>query len=66
VLSIGIGISQMRQRKTEKLGWIRGRLIPTLCVSGFFCILRVFDYTFKRYPIGESFRFLGHLLNLVS
>jgi hypothetical protein len=28
--------------------------------------LRVFDYTFKRYPISESFRFLTHLFNLVS
>lgn len=66
VLSVGIGISQMRQPRKEKLGWIRGRLIPTLCVSSFFCILRVFDYTYKRYPIQESFRFLAHLLNLVS
>ncbi len=70
VLSVGIGISQMRQqnleKNAEKLGWIRTRLIPPLCVSSFFCILRVFDYTYKRYPISESFRFLGHLLNLVS
>jgi len=70
VLSVGIGISQMRQqnneKKAEKLGWIRARLIPPLCVSSFFCILRIFDYTYKRYPISESFRFLGHLLNLVS
>ena len=36
-----------------------------LSVTSFFCILRVFDYTYKRYPISESFRFLGHLLNLV-
>ena len=70
VLSVGIGISQMRQqnikKKAEKLGWIRTRLIPPLCVGSFFCILRIFDYTYKRYPISESFRFLAHLLNLVS
>jgi hypothetical protein len=70
VLSVGIGISQMRQRnlenKTQKLSWIRTRLIPPLCVSSFFCILRIFDYTYKRYPISESFRFLAHLFNLVS
>ena len=65
VLSTGIGISQMRPPKTEKLGWIRGRLIPMVGVSGFFCLLRVFDYTYKRYPIQESFRFLAHLLNLM-
>src|SRR5271166_1331047 len=57
VLSVGIGISQMRQRKTQNIGWIRGRLVPPLCVSAFFCLLRVFDYTYKRYPIEESFRF---------
>jgi len=28
--------------------------------------LRIFDYTVKRYPIQESFRFLAHLFNLVS
>jgi len=66
VLSVGIGISQMRERNTENLNWIRVHLIPALCVSSFFCVLRVFDYTFKRYPISESFRFLAHLFNLVS
>jgi hypothetical protein len=65
VLATGIGISQMRERRLENLGWIRTRLIAPLCVSSFFCVLRVFDYTYQRYPIQESFRFLGHLLNLV-
>ena len=68
VLSLGIGISQIRQRKAEETGWIRGRLMPALWVCSFFCILRVFDYNYSRvrYPIQESFRFLAHLLNLVS
>jgi hypothetical protein len=66
VLSIGIGISQIRQRNHQPRGWIRDRLVPPVCVSFFFCILRVFDYTYKRYPIQESFRFLAHLFNLVS
>lgn len=66
VLSVGIGISQIRERKIEKVGWIRDRLIPPLCVGSFFCVLRIFDYTVKRYPIQESFRFLAHLFNLVS
>ena len=66
VLAAGIGISQMREQKNEKVGWIRGRLLTPLLVSAFFCILRVFDYTFKRYPLQESFRFLAHLFNLVS
>ena len=68
VLSVGIGISQMRQQNADKKnpGWIRARLISPLCVGGFFCLLRIFDYTYKRYPISESFRFLAHLFNLVS
>ena len=68
VLSVGIGISQMRQQNADKKnpGWVRARLISPLCVGGFFCLLRIFDYTYKRYPISESFRFLAHLFNLVS
>jgi len=69
VLSLGIGISQMRQRKQENAGWIRSRIIAPLCVSLFFCLLHVFDFTYfayKRYPIQEAFRFLGHLFNLIS
>jgi hypothetical protein len=65
VLAIGIGISQVRQREVKNVGWIRDNLLPMLSVTSFFCILRVFDYTHQRYPISESFRFLGHLLNLV-
>jgi hypothetical protein len=69
VLSVGIGISQMRQRKHENVGWIRSRIVAPLCVGLFFCLLHVFDFTYfayKRYPIQEAFRFLGHLFNLVS
>ena len=66
VLSVGIGISQMRQRKREKTGWIQDRLLAPLCVSGFFCLMRIFVYTNQRFPIYESFRFLAHLFNLVS
>jgi hypothetical protein len=70
VLSVGIGISQMREskveRKIENSGWVRTRLVSPLCVSAFFCVLRIFDYTYKRYPISESFRFLAHLFNLIS
>jgi hypothetical protein len=73
VLSVGIGISQMRQRRREKenqkIGWIRSRILAPFCVSLFFCLLHVFDFSYfvnKRLPIQESFRFLGHLFHLVS
>jgi hypothetical protein len=65
VLAAGIGISQLRQRR-EKPGWIQGRLVPSLCVAGFYCILHVFDYGARTQPIQEHFRFLAHLFNLIS
>lgn len=66
VLSVGICISQWRKENVEQLNWIRGRVLAPMSVIAFFCVLRVFDYGFRRHPIEESFRFLGHLLNLVS
>ena len=66
VLATGIGISQIRERKSAAAGWLRRELGPLVCVCGFFCILRVFDYTYVRYPLSESFRFLAHLLGLIS
>jgi hypothetical protein len=66
VLAAGIGISQLRERRVETTSWIRGRLVPTFCATGFFCVLSVFDTMDKRYPIQESFRFLAHLFNLTS
>jgi len=66
VLALGIGISQLRERRDAATGWIRGRLVPALCVSGFFCLLSVFDFTEKRYAIEDCFRFLAHLFNLTS
>jgi len=65
VLAIGIGISQLREPQ-EKSGWFRGQLVPSICVAGFFCILRVFDYGSTSPPIQEHFRFLAHIFNLVS
>jgi hypothetical protein len=64
VLALGIGISQLRERRVETTRWIRGRLWPALCVTGFYCILTVFDLHYKPYPIQECFRFLAHLFNL--
>jgi hypothetical protein len=65
VLAVGISISQVRERKIENLSWIRGRLIPALCVTGFYCVLSIFGDSSKRYPIQECFRLLAHLVNLI-
>jgi hypothetical protein len=62
-LAVGIGISQLRNAK-RKSGWIRGRLVPALCVMGFYSVLHVFDDDIGKYPLEEHFRFLGHLFNL--
>lgn len=62
-LAVGIGISQLRNTP-KRSGWIRGKLIPALCVIGFFCVLYVFDNDVGFYPPAAHFRFVGHLLNL--
>jgi len=62
-LAVGIGISQLRNAK-RKNGWIRGRLVPALCVIVFFCVLHIFDDDMGKYPLGEHFRFLANLLHL--
>jgi hypothetical protein len=66
ILATGIGVSQLRKRKVEKSNWLRGWLLPVLSVTGFYCILSIFDYTGRTYPIQEHFRFLAHILNLAS
>lgn len=62
-LAVGIGISQLRNAP-RRTGWIRGRLVPTVCVIGFFCLLYVFDNDVGLYPPAAHFRFFGHLLHL--
>jgi hypothetical protein len=66
ILAIGIGVSQLRQRKVKNQHWLSGQFLPAVSVIGFFCILNVFDYEERTYPITEHFRFIAHLLNLVN
>lgn len=63
VLGVAIGISQLRKHKPAA-GWLRGRLVPSLSVALFYCLLRIFADTSRTYPIQEHFRFLGHLFGL--
>jgi hypothetical protein len=65
LLAIGIGISQLRKSQ-PKPGWLRGRVVPAVCVLGFFCVLHIFDSVEPTYPLNEHLRFLGRLFNLVS
>ena len=64
VLASAITISQMRKRGPAVSGFVRGHVVPAVCVILFYCLLHVFDYTERDYPITEHFRFLAHLFNL--
>jgi hypothetical protein len=66
VLATAITLSQMRKRGPAPSGFIRGHVLPSLCVVVFYCLLQVFDFTERTYPIRENFRFLAHLFNLTS
>jgi hypothetical protein len=64
VLSAAICISQMRKRGPAPSGFFRGHVVPAFCVALFYCLLHIFDYPERTYPIWEHFRFLAHLFNL--
>jgi hypothetical protein len=66
VLASAICISQTRKRGPKPSGFVRGRLVPAFCVALFYCLLNIFNYTERTYPITEHFRFLAHLFNLTT
>lgn len=66
VLAAAISLSQLRKRRPPPTGFLRGRVVPVFCVALFYCLLHVFDYTERTYPITEHFRFVAHLFNLTS
>jgi hypothetical protein len=64
VLATAVCISQLRKRRPPPAGFFRGHVVPTFCVALFYCVLNIFDYTERAYPISEHFRFLARLFNL--
>jgi hypothetical protein len=64
VLATAIAISQVRTRRAPPSGFIRGQVAPAFCVILFYCLIHVFDYPDRQYPITEHFRFVAHLFNL--
>ena len=64
LLAAAISISQLRHRKPAPSGFIRGQLWPSFLVLLFFCLLDVFGFSDRNYPLTEYFRFMGHLFNL--
>ncbi len=66
LLAIGVGVSQMRGPSRERSkGWLRGRVLPCLWVTLFFCVLHVFDAPLDRvHSIWQRADFLSYLLGI--
>ena len=64
VLGAALSVSQLRRRRAQPSGFLRGRLLPATWVVLFYCLLDVFGSTQRNYPLTEHFRFLGHLLGM--
>jgi hypothetical protein len=66
LLAIGVGVSQMRGHNRERnKGWLRGRVLPCLWVTLFFCVLHVFDAPLDRvHSIWQRADFLSYLLGI--
>jgi len=62
VLSIGIGLSQMKGASTASRhrGWLRGEALPSLRVIVVYCLLEVFMYPYSPYSLKAHFSFLFH------
>jgi hypothetical protein len=66
LLAVGVGVSQMRTRNPEQIkGWLRGRVLPCVWVTLFFCVLHVFDAPLDRvHSIWQRADFLLYLLGI--
>jgi len=68
VLAISVGLSQMRRApQPAPRGWLRGRLLPCLWVSGFFCLIHIFDAPLDReHSLWQRAEFLFYLLGVTT
>ena len=68
VLAISVGLSQMRRvPQPAPRGWLRGRLLPCLWVSGFFCLIHIFDAPLDReHSLWQRAEFLFYLLGVTT
>jgi hypothetical protein len=66
LLAVGVGISQIRNRpRNGSAGWLRGRVLPLLWITVFFCVLHVFDAPTDRvHSIGQRAHYLSYLLGI--
>ncbi len=61
ILSIALSISQLRKRKAKPQGFIRGRLLPSVGVISFYCVLGVFGDETRSYPLVVHLKYLASL-----
>jgi hypothetical protein len=62
LLATGIVISQLRgKRPPSDAGWLRGRLLPSLSVVTFYCMLSFFDGPQRHAPLKVHLAFLFHV-----
>jgi hypothetical protein len=68
VLAASVGLSQMRRTaQPASQGWLRGRLLPCLWVSSFFCLIHVFDAPLDReHSLWQRAEFLFYLLGVTT
>ncbi|MBW7965968.1 hypothetical protein [Bradyrhizobium sp. BR 10261] len=68
VLAVSVGLSQMRRvPQPAPKGWLRGRLLPCLWVSGFFCVIHIFDAPLDReHSLWQRAEFLFYLLGVTT
>lgn len=65
LLVAGIVFSQLRGHGRDAgTGWLRGRLLPSLGVSAFFCLLSFFDGPHRHEALRQHFRFLLHVFGI--
>ncbi|HEY0564148.1 MAG TPA: hypothetical protein VGC88_01115 [Terriglobales bacterium] len=63
ILAVGIAISQERSKRIMKnRGWMRGHVVPSVCVVAFFCLLQIFKPTATQIPMVGRFHYLIFLL----
>jgi hypothetical protein len=65
LLAAGIIVSQLRAKRPDpNAGWLRGRLLPSLGVMLFYCMLSFFDGTEIHAPLAQHFAFLSQVLGV--
>jgi hypothetical protein len=66
LLAIGVALSQMRTpNRAQDKGWLRGRVLPCLWVTLFFCVLHIFDAPLDRvHSIWQRADFLSYLVGV--